>query len=244
MMRDAGFLFCLGRICRKCIHSSRTAGACAPSAAPRRSRRSSRRCSRRFAGRPSSNNRQPWRVIVVRSEEAHEKFNDCLNEGNRQWAVAAPLKMVIIGNPEEQPAPLRAGSLSARRGDGAGEPAAPGQRFRSDRPRHGGMGRGEGARELPASPEPFRVAALFAVGYPGKTEELHPDVQAKDKKPPARKDPAEIFFWDAFGQGGEALEGGTRRRASRLTLPWEAHRIRRVSGRFMPHASSSVFWRA
>ncbi len=52
-------------------------------------------------------------------------------------------------------------------------------------------------------PAPFRVAALFAVGYPGKTEDLHPEVQAKDNKPPARKDPAEIFFRDEFGKAGK-----------------------------------------
>ena len=39
-----------------------------------------------FRWAPSSNNRQPWRVIVVESEEAQAKFNECLNEGNRQWA--------------------------------------------------------------------------------------------------------------------------------------------------------------
>ena len=53
-------------------------------------------------------------------------------------------------------------------------------------------------------PEPFRVAALFAVGYPGKTEELHPDVQEKDNRPPARKDPAEIFFRDSFGNASKS----------------------------------------
>ncbi len=52
-------------------------------------------------------------------------------------------------------------------------------------------------------PEPLRVAALFTVGYPGKLEDLHPDVQAKEKKPPTRKSLEEIVFWDDFGKAGK-----------------------------------------
>ncbi|MEK7281400.1 MAG: hypothetical protein AAB037_03495, partial [Chloroflexota bacterium] len=52
-------------------------------------------------------------------------------------------------------------------------------------------------------PTPFRVAAVFAVGYPGRLEDLPPEVQAKEK-PSARKSQDEIFFWDDFGQKGRA----------------------------------------
>ena len=56
-----------------------------------------------FRWAPSSNNRQPWRVLIVSSAEAHRIFDDALSAGNKQWAPVAPLKMVIIGVPEEQP---------------------------------------------------------------------------------------------------------------------------------------------
>ena len=56
-----------------------------------------------FRWAPSSGNKQPWRLIVVRSPEAHVKFDACLIESNRAWAPAAPVKIIILGNPEEQP---------------------------------------------------------------------------------------------------------------------------------------------
>ena len=52
-------------------------------------------------------------------------------------------------------------------------------------------------------PEPFRVAALFAAGYPGKVEELSEDMQQKANQPAVRKPLEEIVFWDAFGKGAE-----------------------------------------
>ena len=56
-----------------------------------------------FRWAPSSNNRQPWRVLIASGAEAVRIFDDALSAGNKQWAPAAPLKMVIIGVPEEQP---------------------------------------------------------------------------------------------------------------------------------------------
>ena len=56
-----------------------------------------------FRWGPSSRNAQPWRIVVVRSAEAHRKFDEGLSENNQKWATAAPLKMIVIGNPAEQP---------------------------------------------------------------------------------------------------------------------------------------------
>jgi hypothetical protein len=39
----------------------------------------------------------------VRSPEAHQKFDAALSENNQKWATQAPVKMIILGNPEEQP---------------------------------------------------------------------------------------------------------------------------------------------
>jgi nitroreductase len=56
-----------------------------------------------FRWGPSSRNAQPWRIVVVRSPEAHQKFDAALSENNAKWATQAPVKMIILGNPEEQP---------------------------------------------------------------------------------------------------------------------------------------------
>ena len=152
-----------------------------------------------FRWAPSSGNRQPWRVIVVESESAQEKFNECLSEGNRQWAAAAPLKMIILGNPEEQPGRRGQDRYLLDVGMALENLLLQGSDFGLTVHALAGWDE-QKVFESFGIPEPFRVAALFAVGYPGKIEDLHPDVQAKDNKPPARKDPAEIFFRDSFGQ--------------------------------------------
>lgn len=152
-----------------------------------------------FRWAPSSNNRQPWRVIVVESEEAQAKFDECLNEGNRQWAAAAPLKMIVLGNPEEQPERFGQDRYLLDVGMALENLLLQGSDFGLTVHAMAGWDEPKVLENFEV-PEPFRVAALFAVGYPGKTEDLHPDVQAKDNKPPARKDPAEIFFRDSFGQ--------------------------------------------
>ncbi len=53
-------------------------------------------------------------------------------------------------------------------------------------------------------PDPFRVAALFSVGEPGRVEALSEEMQAKANRPAVRKPLEEIVFWDDFGKAGKA----------------------------------------
>src|SRR5688572_24321645 len=45
-----------------------------------------------FRWAPSSNNRQPWRLLIAESAEARAIYDDALSDANRLWAPAAPLK--------------------------------------------------------------------------------------------------------------------------------------------------------
>ena len=156
-----------------------------------------------FRWAPSSNNRQPWRIVVVRSPDAHKRFDECLSESNRQWATAAPVKMIILGHPEEQPE--RNGQQRYLLDVGLAIENLLIQGCALGLTSHAMAGwEEEKVIELFHVPKPFRVAALFAVGYPGKLDELHPDVQKKEQAPPSRKPPEEIFFWDDFGKKGKA----------------------------------------
>lgn len=154
-----------------------------------------------FRWGPSSNNRQPWRIIVVRSPEAHKRFDECLNEGNLQWATAAPLKMVIIGNPEEQPERFGQHRWLLDVGLALENMLLQGSYMGLTVHAMSGWNEETVLKNFHI-PKPFRVAALFALGYPGKLEDLHPDVQKKEKTPPNRKPAEEIFFWDDFGKAG------------------------------------------
>ena len=51
-------------------------------------------------------------------------------------------------------------------------------------------------------PAPFRVAALFAVGYPGNVADLSDEMQQKANTPAVRKPLQEIVFWEDFGKAG------------------------------------------
>ena len=156
-----------------------------------------------FRWAPSSNNRQPWRIIVVRSPEAHKRFDACLSETNLQWATAAPVKMIILGHPEEQPE--RNGQQRYLLDLGLAIETLLIQGCALGLTAHAMAGWDE--EKALANfhvPKPFRVGALFAVGYPGTLDGLHPEVVKKEQAPPARKSPDEIFFWDDFGQKGKA----------------------------------------
>ena len=50
-----------------------------------------------------------------------------------------------------------------------------------------------------AIPAPFRVVVLVAAGFPGRIENLSPEVQEKERRPRVRKSISEIAFADRFG---------------------------------------------
>jgi len=151
-----------------------------------------------FRWAPSSYNRQPWRVIVAQGMKATDAWDAALTETNRAWATAAPLKLVVLGNPEEQPEEhgqhrwlidcgLALGQLLIQAcAMGLSVRAMVG--FDEDRARAGF-----------AIPAPFRVVVLVAAGPPGRIENLTPEVQEKERRPRARKPLSDIAFADVFG---------------------------------------------
>ena len=56
-----------------------------------------------FGWGPSAFNRQPSGLIHAVSRDAHAAWDAALIEDNRLWATTAPLKLVVVGNPDEQP---------------------------------------------------------------------------------------------------------------------------------------------
>ena len=151
-----------------------------------------------FRWAPSSNNRQPWRLIFATSPEARAACDDALSAGNRKWAPAAPVKIVVIGTTAEQ---------ADRNGQSAWlldawlalenmliQGCAMGLTMHA-------MAGWDEQKMLQSYriPQPFRVAALAVAGRPGKVEDLPEDVRAKDLAPRVRKAVEEIAFRDVFG---------------------------------------------
>jgi nitroreductase len=154
-----------------------------------------------FRWAPSSRNAQPWRIIVVRTPEAHRKFDAGLSANNQKWATRAPVKMVILGNPAEQPD--RDGQSRWLLDVGLALENMLLQGCDLGLTVHAMAGWDE--KTILTNfhvPEPFRVAALFAVGYPGNVTDLSEEMQQKANQPAVRKPLTEIVFWEDFGTAG------------------------------------------
>jgi nitroreductase len=151
-----------------------------------------------FRWAPSSTNRQPWRLLFAVSAAARAVYDDALSAGNKPWAPAAPVKILVIGNPAEQPD--RNGMHVWLLDCGLALENMLLQGYAMGMTIHAMAGYDE--KKLLSGfqiPEPFRVAAVVAAGWRGKVESLPEEVRAKDLKPRVRKDPAEFVFSDTFG---------------------------------------------
>lgn len=150
-----------------------------------------------FRWGPSSGNKQPWRLVLAESAKARSGWDAALDPANQLWATRAPVKITVVGNPEEQ------------------DPLHAQQRFLLDcgLALHGllvqacAMGLNVRAmagwdeakvRSALRIPDPYRVVALVAAGYPCPVEDLPEEVQQKERRQRARKDPEDILFRDAL----------------------------------------------
>ncbi len=151
-----------------------------------------------FRWAPSSNNRQPWRVLIAASAEAHRIFDDALSAGNKQWAPAAALKMVIIAVPEEQPE--KNGVQNAMLDLGMAMQNMMLQGYGMGLTMHAMAGWDyDKIRTGFAIPDNAKPVALMAAGYRGRVEDLIEEVRAKDLKVRTRKSIAEFTFRDNYG---------------------------------------------
>lgn len=151
-----------------------------------------------FRWAPSSSNNQPWRLIFATSDTARRAYDDALSGGNKPWAAAAPVKIVVLGTPEEQPD--RNGLHMWLLDVGLALENMLIQGYAMGLTIHAMAGWSE--QKLVEGfriPPPFRVAALVAAGHRGRVEDLPEDVRAKDLKPRTRKAAAEFVFRDSFG---------------------------------------------
>lgn len=151
-----------------------------------------------FRWGPSSTNRQPWRLLFAASPAARAAYDDALSAGNKPWAPAAPVKMLVIGNPAEQPD--RNGMNVWLLDCGLALENMLLQGYAMGMTIHAMAGYDE--KKLLAGfaiPEPFRVAAVVAAGWRGTVDSLPEEVRAKDLKPRVRKAAGEFVFRDTFG---------------------------------------------
>lgn len=153
---------------------------------------------RAFQWAPSSNNRQPWRVVAVRGEAARSRLLPAFSTGNQAWAHRAPLMLVVTADPE----------ASDVRHDNAYYAFDSGLACQNLMVQAADMGLashptiGWDAAKVRAAlgiPEPIRVLTIIMVGRHGSREGLDEITQGKFGKRRARKPLAETVHTDAWG---------------------------------------------
>lgn len=150
-----------------------------------------------FRWAPSSNNRQPWRLLIAESPEAQAIYDDALSDANRLWAPAAALKIVLIGNPAEQPD--RHGVQCFMLDCGLALENLLIQGYSMGLTIHAMVGwDSEKITKGFQIPAPMKPVALVAAGYRGRVEDLPEEVAAKDRRPRTRKSAEEIVVRDGF----------------------------------------------
>ena len=146
---------------------------------------------------PSSFNEQPWRFVYAeRDSEDWPHFFDLLTEGNRRWASAAAVLIVVLSRTafERNGNPSRTHSYDT----GAAWQNLALQGCRMGLVVHGMAGFDyEAARAVLGVPEEFSVEAMIAVGRPAPAETL-PESLREREAPSGRKPVAELAFPGVF----------------------------------------------
>jgi acyl-CoA thioesterase FadM/nitroreductase len=169
-------------------------------------------------GSPSSDNRQPWRYVVVeKGAPERPALEEALSRGNA-WAKKAPV-LIVSGARKED------GSVVESR-----EYYLHDTGLATMSLLYRGVDQGllvhpmAGWKEAPLKaalslPEDFRPIAVVAVGYPGRQEDLDEETRRKDEMPRVRKEIGEIAFLDRFGEPFHATLPSSPAKAYETDIP-------------------------
>jgi nitroreductase len=151
-----------------------------------------------FRWAPSCANRQAWRLVVTTRSPQREALDRSLIEGN-EWARAAPLLCAVVMNPDRA-ATVNGINYAAFDAGLATENlvlAAVAEGLVA----HPMAGYDESwAKQALAVPDPWRIAALVAIGFPGDPARLDPEARAKDERRRERKATAQIASFEKWSE--------------------------------------------
>lgn len=146
---------------------------------------------------PSYGNRQPWRFVVVMGPTTLAKVHEALTRGNA-YAKAAPVLIALCGDPDDgqivdgkQYYLMDAGMALENlllQAVALGLHAHPMGGFNESM-----------VRDVLSIPEPVRVLALVAVGWPGKLEDLDERTRERELRERTRQPRDRIRTFDGWG---------------------------------------------
>jgi nitroreductase len=149
---------------------------------------------------PSSFNEQPWGFIVAskQQEEAHAAIAACLTESNREWAQHAPLLMISVAKLTFE----RNGKPNRHAYHDLGQAVAMMLVQATDLElaahQMGGFDRDQ-VRTILEIPDNYDPVAAIALGYPGDSEKLSPELLKREYRPRERKNFNEFVWTEKFG---------------------------------------------
>jgi len=150
---------------------------------------------------PSCFGDEPWRYIVcdkTTNNAAWDNAFSCLSEGNRSWAVNAPVLMLASANSilSKNNKPNRWGQYDT----GAASMSLCVQATELDLMVHqmGGFD-ADKAREVFNIPEQFTPMAMIAVGYQLPLDRIDGGLRDRETSPRARRPLGELFFAGEWG---------------------------------------------
>jgi len=152
---------------------------------------------------PSAFNHQPWRFILLTSQEDKERFYPCISEGNLAWCRKVPVLVLIISeiNRDGAPNPSHSFDTGAAWGylslaatmEGLATHPMTGFDFHQ-------------ARSILNIPDEYAIQALVAIGYQGSAEQLDEPLRQREF-PKGRRPLDELLY---AGRFGEPLRGESR----------------------------------
>jgi nitroreductase len=149
---------------------------------------------------PSSYNEQPWAFLVATSDEkpAFSKMLDCLLEGNRAWASAAPVlvltfahKVFARNNKENAHAWHDVGQAIANLTFQATAEGLVVHQMAGILP--------DRIREIYSIPEDWSPVTGVAIGHPGEPGSLPEKLRERERAPRERKPLSEFVFRGEWG---------------------------------------------
>ncbi|MGC8825074.1 MAG: nitroreductase family protein [Bacteroidales bacterium] len=149
---------------------------------------------------PSSMNVQPWRYVYATPAcNTFEKIVAALHEGNQRWAKEAPLLIISIAQTAYEFNGTTYTNRYAWHDTGMANVLLMIQATHMGLISHP-MG-GFSAKALTETlniPSPYEPVVVIAVGYPGDTKNLPPDLLERQNRPRVRMQLSHVYFYESW----------------------------------------------
>ncbi len=145
-------------------------------------------------------NEQPWRFMVgYKGDPTWDNILETLMEGNKVWAVKAPILMLVIGEKFYTRNNKDNDWYAFDTGQAVAHLSIEATNLGLYIHQMGGFNR-KMAIQLFEIPTGFKPLAVIAIGYYGDLESLPEELQDRERASRERKELADLVFSEKFGQ--------------------------------------------